>query len=297
MDDASLYDALTTHIRCVVCSTITTRSLQCFNAHPHCVECQRRMKLHRFQRTVSCSVCRSRRGWTSTRAMVDIATHFNLQVPCEDCNINFPIQSIDSHRASCSNKLFKCPLDCECEIRGGDLVDHMKTLHKRVIRVMDADQCLHCILQVGEISRLCYIVVHERLVSLRINMRLCRSEGFSMEVFCGVFGNIGSESHMQVRVTLFDLMSSDTLQQTHTIEVIDDDGQLMGMPSLLCFDNFTHDALADPFNYVECPWTAREFRAHCPSVTDEDEFESNRIIAVTFQFMHHILDCKLSSNN
>ena len=291
MDESQLAsharDVVASHLRCVICSTLTLRSVQCFNGHTHCIDCQRRMKYYRLQRTVSCSICRNRHTWNSTRAIADVASQLQLKVRCDDCADDFDIDAIDSHRAECDKKRFACPIDCNLSnIQMADLVEHMKRMHRRVTRVLGHQQSLNCIMQAVEDMRVYYLIFKDRLVSLRISMNPCRVDGFNLEVLCGMFGNLGSVSTLRIRITLCDLSSSDTVQHTTKIQVVDDDAHLAILPSLPCFNNFIAESLREPVNVVSTAWRLPDFQAACSSLVDED-YDSHRVAA----FVIEVLEC------
>lgn len=273
---------LASHLTCVVCSTLTTRTVQCANAHAHCFDCQRRMKAARIHHATVCSVCRCRKGWSSTRPLVDVASVVGLLVECEDCGQTFSIDEIDIHRAVCPEKRFRCPFDCEVDFTLSDLAVHALT-HRRLVRTIEAGMAVNFVLQAVEIPRICYVVFETHLISMRFNMRPSSRNGMSVEIMAGVFGNPGSKSEVMLRIVCLDLANDNSIVQTNTLEVVDDDDYIPFLPSILCFDNFLCEPLPELVHGVGAPWDRRVFRAHCPGLTTDEENDACRIAAFYIQ--------------
>ena len=277
------------HLRCAVCQTITTDSLQCFNGHVHCAFCLDAMRQHTNTRTVSCSCCRTRRGWAKTRFAVDLAIALGTKFQCnvDDCDEMLTIDKLDDHRACCPNKRFDCPLSCECDsMHLENLVEHMR-MHRRTVKYMTSQDYLNLIVQASETPRMHILVMNNRILCVRLSLRLCRIDSVCLEIHAGIIGYTGHRPKVLMNVTMYDMCSTDMVTVSHNMLNTESSEYLHSLPLMHCYDNFVSESIPSEGTVaVHDKWTRDVFLNRCQGEVFEfeHEHESSRVVAVGIHF-------------
>ena len=174
-------------------------------------------------RMLVCSVCRTRRGWASTRVGFETAARLNVKAECgiEDCNICVPVAELHSHRMRCTRRRFECPLQCECEpMRFTSLIEHLK-MHQRSVRSITSHECLNLIASSEQTPRLAVLLFDGQIICIRVLIRMLRADGWSIELYSGAIGNPGQRTGVRVNAHLYDLCSNDSAKMTSELTTVE----------------------------------------------------------------------------
>lgn len=268
------------HLTCVICSVLTSSTIQCFNGHIHCNICIGKMQEHNPTNSPCCSICRSRRGWARTKIAQDIAIASNTLFKCgiEGCNEMVAIDELDHHRLHCSHKKFPCPIGCDCEdMRFPVLLSHLLG-HKRV-RALALSDSINVITDPTSPSPMQVFLIDGAVLCIRCMFRPSRIDGVTLDVRAGIISN--DEPSFSLQVTTFDMCNPINMSKTNVeIPIVDSHESIGELLQLSCFHNFT----SETFHTITCvqeAWDRSTFVKRCPpEVYDADyELDSSRLVA------------------
>lgn len=280
-------DFLLDQLRCVVCQTVDPDSAQCYNCHTHCMSCMDGMcQQSILNRTLACSVCRTRKGWASTRICFDMAARLDIKVECgvEDCSVCVPVAELQDHRTRCTRRRFECPLQCECEpMRLAALIEHLQ-IHQRSVRSITSHECLNLIASSEETPRIAVLLFDGQIICIRLRIRMLRADGCTVELYSGGIGNPGQRTGVRVNAQLYDLCSNDFAKTTSELTTVESVAALRKTHSLFCYDNFIEEALDTHISVIDDQWTRKRFLSYCHSeVREQCELDSHRVVAIVLQ--------------
>ena len=89
------------HLECVICAEYFADMMQCYNGHSHCKSCLQKYELHsRPKKEVKCSVCCSKKGWSTNRQMFSLITSMNFKLKCnvDGCPLMIDAIDLENHR-------------------------------------------------------------------------------------------------------------------------------------------------------------------------------------------------------
>lgn len=127
------------HLQCVICNQYFSNMMQCYNGHAHCYDCFRKCELSTIRKTeLQCSVCRTRKGWSTNRQMYQVAVKSGICVECgiEDCQEKVDVEYLTAHRNRCPCTRFQCPVQyCDCNfLLSGDILSHVLS-HQKITKL------------------------------------------------------------------------------------------------------------------------------------------------------------------
>lgn len=131
-------------IRCCIClEPCIDNLMQCYNGHPHCRDCLRRLPIPPYSTRRRCSMCMSSNGWTKQRAMTQMIQHFDIRIPCEHqgCGVLVSSEEFSEHKKTCKHRMYSCPLfPNECDLmKFSSLQSHIQNHGKRLFHTLPAD--------------------------------------------------------------------------------------------------------------------------------------------------------------
>lgn len=284
-----VHEVVTKNLTCSVCTDVKSNLMQCFNGHMHCTTCMDSMREHSSTRTLCCSVCRTRRGWTKSRGTIEIAESLQILFECgiDGCDARLLISELDAHRAACPQKLFECPLLCDCEpMKLPELTDHMKT-HRKTVRRMTSQECFNMLVLANELSRSSIVLFGQHVICIGVSLRMCHYDSVCVELKAGVIGHPGHNPNIRMGVELYDLCSSDTTKTSIELRAIEGQECLSNSHILHCYDNFVQCYnLANTIAVEEDQWTRATFLNRCQTEVFAYEYDNEaiRIAALVIQF-------------
>lgn len=136
------------HLRCVICNQHFANLMQCFNGHSHCFDCMRRCETSIRKKDMQCTICRTKKGWSTNRQVYQIALNAEICLECgvEDCIEKVSIDRLAMHRNRCPCTRFQCPIPtCDCtSLRLDEVLPHVKS-HQKVLDLCETSHCTICI--------------------------------------------------------------------------------------------------------------------------------------------------------
>ena len=133
-----IFDEIEDRLRCIICYDITGKSFHCVNSHVTCESCYERSKNN------DCSLCGDGNRLTNNNNMIELAKKTDLKFSCgiNGCKHTTNIQTLDSHRLTCSYLKFTCPFKCAEEFTINTLANHVTRNHKYYVAEMKQHETL-----------------------------------------------------------------------------------------------------------------------------------------------------------
>ncbi len=289
-DDPSnrcLQSMLMDTLRCVICNTVTADTIQCFNCHSHCSMCIDGIRRqHVASRLIPCAICRSNKGWSSTRRYAELSECIGMKIECgiEGCDMLHSISEIDDHRSVCPRRRFECPLSCDCEpMRLSELVAHLR-VHGSRVRTITSHDCLNII--VSEATSRVHIFLFENLVVfMHTFIRLCSLDSVCVEMHAGVIGSPGYKPNIRMNVNMYDLCTSNMTKLSAELQAVEDISHVKKVHRIHSYDNFVNESASLETVFMDNQWTRADFLKKCGKVYASDQdVETTRASALVFQF-------------
>lgn len=212
-----LAEHLKEHLKCVICADHFGEMLQCYNGHSHCEGCLKEHEFHSKQR--KCSICLTKKGWSTNRQMYQLATQCNIRLPCniDGCDALLPAEDIKEHRRTCKHRLFNCPIgDDDCKPLCFDDLYHHVSQHAKVHFLttnMALSICLSEMVTYG--PRV--ILFDSRILLLSCFILYDRRCETKMVIKCAEIGYESTRSNLRMRVWHWNMLNNN--YAVHSAEV------------------------------------------------------------------------------
>lgn len=272
-------------LTCVVCYEVRENAFHCRNSHTHCVECIESMSV--TMKSLHCSVCRSRRGWSQNTALAVLAKKTRFMVKCgiEDCSLELPFAEVEAHRRSCPRRMFTCPV-CEiCDLRQPELAAHVSQ-HRPFVKQIARHECVNIFTSSIMFPGAFVLVFEGNVICVDIRLRDTGMNETRLELSPRVLANMSPDTNIRMITQMYNLCNTDLLKASTELSRVASSKANVNPIVLPCFDNCSEITIHESIVAIEDQWSRDKFISVCadmPFHSDNDS-EYEHIFAIVLQF-------------